>query len=135
MPVSDDLHERSFVTKITSYSKVIDLPNSQVILHDMLPCALLLAQHNEVGVYNFANPGAISHNEILTLFKRIVRPDFTWSNFEMDELNQITKAGRSNCELDVTKLVSKMKEYGVDIPEVHAAYEACFLRMVSKNIH
>lgn len=27
MPVSDDLHPRSFVTKITKYEKVVNIPN------------------------------------------------------------------------------------------------------------
>ena len=135
MPVSDDLHERSIVTKLTSYAAIISIPNSQVVLHDMLPCALLLAQHNEVGVYNFANPGAISHDEILEMFKCIVRPELTWTNFDNVGLKKVTTAGRSNCELDVTKLVTKMKEYGVEIPEIHEAYEACFKRMVANGIH
>lgn len=39
------------------------------------------------------------------------------------------KAGRSNCELDTTKLVTKLKEYGFEVPEIHEAYEQCFIRM------
>ena len=74
MPVSDDLHPRNFVTKITGYERVVDIPNSNTILHDLLPAAILLAEHDEVGVYNFTNPGAISHNEVLQLFKEIIRP-------------------------------------------------------------
>lgn len=27
MPVSDDLHPRSFVTKISKYDRVVDIPN------------------------------------------------------------------------------------------------------------
>ena len=49
-------------------------------LHDLLPGSILLAEHNNTGVYNFTNPGAISHNEVLVLFKEIVRPDYTWKN-------------------------------------------------------
>jgi hypothetical protein len=33
------------------------------------------------GVYNFTNPGAISHNEILALYKKHVDPSYTWTNF------------------------------------------------------
>jgi len=132
MPVSDDLHPRNFVTKISKYEKVVDIPNSNTLLTDMLPVSVALAEHNDTGVYNFTNPGAISHNEVLTLFKKYVRPDFTWKNFTVEEQSKVIKAGRSNCELDTTKLVNKMKEYGVTIPEVHDAYEQCFIRM-AKN--
>jgi len=131
MPVSDDLHSRSFVTKISKYERVVDIPNSNTILTDMLPVSVLLAEHNETGIYNFTNPGAISHNEVLALFKKYVRPSFTWKNFTVEEQSKILKAGRSNCELDVTKLVNKLKEYGVEIPEVHVAYEQCFIRMAA----
>ncbi|KAF3177471.1 hypothetical protein TWF106_002501 [Orbilia oligospora] len=131
MPVSDDLHPRSFVTKISKYEKVVNIPNSNTLLTDMLPVSIVLAENNETGVYNFTNPGAISHNEVLDLFAKYVRPGFTYSNFTVEEQSKILKAGRSNCELDTTKLVNKLKEYNVEIPEVHVAYEECFKRMAA----
>ena len=39
--------------------------------------------------------------------------------------------------LDTTKLVEKLEEYGIEVPEVHEAYEKCFVRMaeaVKENI-
>lgn len=131
MPVSDDLHPRNFVTKITKYERVVDIPNSNTILHELLPASILLAEHNEVGVYNFTNPGAISHNEVLSLFKEYVRPDFTWQNFSLEEQSKVIKAGRSNCKLDTNKLVKKLREYNYEIREVHEAYKACFQRMAA----
>ncbi|RYP53953.1 hypothetical protein DL768_001175 [Monosporascus sp. mg162] len=74
MPVSDDLHSRNFVTKISQYDRVVDIPNSNTILYDLLPASILLAKNYETGIYNFTHPGAISHNEVLSLFKEIVRP-------------------------------------------------------------
>lgn len=133
MPVSDDLHPRSFVTKISKYEYVVDIPNSNSILTDLLPAAIALAEHQDTGIYNFTNPGAASHNEILTLFRDIVRPNFAWKNFSLDEQAKILKAGRSNCELDSTKLVNKLAEYGITIPEVHEAYRKCFERMAANG--
>jgi 3,5-epimerase/4-reductase len=129
MPVSDDLHPRSFLTKIAKYERVVDIPNSNTILHDLLPASILMAEHGETGVYNFTNPGAISHNEVLTLFRDIVRPSFTWKNFTLEEQAKVIKAGRSNCKLDTTKLIKKLKEYGYEVPEVHEAYRLCLERM------
>lgn len=134
MPVSDDLHPRSFVTKIAKYERIVDIPNSNTILHDLLPASILLAEHNETGIYNFTNPGAISHNEVLTLFRDHVRPGFTWKNFTLEEQAKVIKAGRSNCELDTTKLERKLAEYGFQLSEVHAAYKACFQRMAAAGI-
>jgi 3,5-epimerase/4-reductase len=134
MPVSDDLHSRNFVTKIAKYERVVDIPNSNTILHDLLPASILLAEHKETGIYNFTNPGAISHNEVLSLFKEYVRPDFTWKNFTLEEQSKVIKAGRSNCKLDTTKLIKKLKEYGFEVPEVHEAYKACFQRMAAAGV-
>lgn len=134
MPVSDDLHPRNFVTKITGYERVVDIPNSNTILHDLLPAAILLAEHDEVGVYNFTNPGAISHNEVLQLFKEIVRPSLTYKNFSVIEQAQVIKAGRSNCKLSTSKLEAKLREYDYVVPEVRDAYRRCFKRMRAGGI-
>ena len=133
MPVSDDLNPRSFVTKITKYAHVVDIPNSNSILTDLLPCSVKLAEEKVTGVYNFTNPGAISHNEVLASYKKHVDPSFTWANFSLEEQAKVIKAGRSNCELDASKLVNKMREYGVEIPEIHQAYDQCFQRMAANQ--
>ncbi|EGU73824.1 dTDP-glucose 4,6-dehydratase [Fusarium oxysporum f. sp. conglutinans race 2 54008] len=134
MPVSDDLHPRNFVTKISKYDRVVNIPNSNTLLHDLLPSSILLAEHRETGVYNFTNPGAISHNEVLSMFKEIVRPGYTWKNFSLEEQSKVIKAGRSNCTLDATKLTSKLKEYGYEVPEIHDAYRQCFERMKAAGV-
>lgn len=51
------------------------------------------------GVYNFTNPGTLSHNEILALYKQYIDPSFTWTNFTLEEQAKVIKAGRSNNEL------------------------------------
>ena len=134
MPVSDDLHSRNFVTKISKYERVVDIPNSNTILTDLLPASILMAEHKDTGIYNFTNPGAISHNEVLALFKEIVRPSFTWKNFSLEEQAKVIKAGRSNCELDTTKLTTKLKEYNYEVPEIHVAYRKCFERMKAAGV-
>jgi dTDP-4-dehydrorhamnose reductase len=134
MPISDDLSPRSFVTKIVRYDKVVDVPNSMTVLSDMLPAALLMADAGLVGVYNFCNPGAISHNEVLALYKEIIDPGFTWTNFTVEEQNKILAAKRSNNELDATKLQAALTKLGGPVPEVHAAFRSCFERMKAKLV-
>lgn len=107
MPLSDDLSPRNFITKITKYQKVVNVPNSMTILHEMLPIAADMLINNKVGIYNFTNPGIISHNQILTLYQKYIDPDFTWTNFSLNEQSKILKAGRSNNHLNVDKLKSE----------------------------
>jgi 3,5-epimerase/4-reductase len=128
MPVSDDLFHRNFVTKIAKYEKVVNIPNSMTILHEMLPASLAMAQKGLTGVYNFTNPGVISHNQVLDLFKKYIDQTFEYSNFSVEEQAQILKADRSNNELDTTKLMRDMPE-GIVINDIQTAFDLCFQRM------
>jgi len=128
MPVSDDLFHRNFVTKIAKYEKVVNIPNSMTILTEMLPASLAMAKKGLTGVYNFTNPGVISHNQVLDLYKKYIDPSYTYTNFTIEEQAKVIKAPRSNNELDTTKLMRDMPE-GIVINDIHTAYELCFQRM------
>jgi 3,5-epimerase/4-reductase len=127
MPISDDLSPRNFVTKIVKYDRVVDVPNSMTCLTELLPVSLTMAQRGLTGIYNFCNPGAISHNEVLALYKKHVDPSYTWTNFTLDEQAQILKAGRSNNTLDHEKLTAALPDVPID--EIHVAMEKVFQRM------
>ena len=60
------------------YDKVIDIPNSMTVLPELLPMSVEMARRKLTGIMNFTNPGAISHNEILQLYKDYVDSEFTW---------------------------------------------------------
>lgn len=106
MPISDDLHPRNFITKILNYPKIVNVPNSVSILSELLPISLDMSKREITGIYNFVNPGPISHNEIMELYKEYVDPNHTWTNFTTEEQGKILKAGRSNCTLDCSKLTN-----------------------------
>lgn len=105
MPISSDLHPRNFITKISRYAKVINIPNSMSILDDLLPAAIDMTLKGCRGCYNFVNPGTLSHNQILDLYQEYVDPEFTYENFTLKEQGEILKAKRSNNELDCAKLL------------------------------
>jgi len=50
------------------------------------------------------NPGAITHNEILEMYRDIIDPTFTWKNFSLEEQAKILASGRSNNHLNTDKL-------------------------------
>ena len=107
MPITDESDSlRNFITKITSYKKVCSIPNSMTVLDELLPVLIEMALSRKVGTLNLTNPGIISHNEMLTMYRDIVDPDFTWDNFSVEEQNLILASKRSNNCLDTTKLVS-----------------------------
>lgn len=104
MPITDEFNERNFITKITNYAKVCSIPNSMTVLNELLPIMIQLALQNKVGTVNLTNPGLITHNEILEMYKEIVDPSFTWNNFTIEEQNQILASKRSNNCLDTSVL-------------------------------
>lgn len=102
--VADLLYPRNFITKIIKYDRVIDIPNSMTVLPELLPMSLDMAGRGVTGVMNFTNPGAISHNEVLSLYRDYVDPEFTWKNFSLEEQARVIVAPRSNNELDASRL-------------------------------
>lgn len=130
MPISDDLHERNFITKITRYKKVVNVPNSMSILHDLLPLIPEMMERWLTGNYNFVNPGTISHNEILDLYKQYIDPQFTYSNFSIEEQNKVLLAKRSNNHLDTSKLLKEFPH----IPNIKSSMVENLKRM-QKNLN
>lgn len=82
------------------------MPNSMTVLDELLPILVDMAFKKVTGTINLTNPGTITHNEILEMYKEIVDPTFTWQNFTLEEQAQILAAGRSNNYLDTTRLES-----------------------------
>lgn len=106
MPITSDLNERNFITKIITYEKICSVPNSMTVLPELLPILIDMAKNKVVGTINLTNPGLISHNEILEMYKEIVDTTFTWQNFSIEEQNAILASGRSNNYLDTSRLQS-----------------------------
>jgi len=81
-----------------------------------------------VGTINLTNPGVISHNEILQMYKEIVDPEFTWKNFTVEEQNKILLSKRSNNQLDTNKL----KIWYPEVRPIKEAVRSC-LEKIAEN--
>ncbi|KAH0449136.1 hypothetical protein IEQ34_022936 [Dendrobium chrysotoxum] len=111
MPISSDLsNPRNFITKISRYNKVVNIPNSMTILDELLPISVEMAKRNCKGIWNFTNPGVVSHNEILEMYKKYIDPEFSWVNFTLEEQAKVIIAPRSNNEMDASKLKNEFPE-------------------------
>lgn len=111
MPISSDLNNpRNFITKITRYEKVVNIPNSMTVLDELLPISIEMAKRNCTGIWNFTNPGVVSHNEILQMYREYIDPTFKWTNFTLEEQAKVIVAPRSNNELNATKLKTEFPQ-------------------------
>mgnify|MGYP003986067603 CR=1 FL=1 len=107
MPITSEKSGRNFITKITTYKKICSVSNSMTVLPELLPFVLDMMKNNQKGTINLTNPGLISHNEILQMYKEVVDPSFTWKNFSYEEQMEILASERSNNYLDTSLLESK----------------------------
>lgn len=121
LPIVNYTHSRNFITKITSYDKVCSIPNSMTVLNDFFPVISDMIKKQLTGTFNITNPGVISHNEILELYKELVDPNFQWNNFSIEEQNKVLLSKRSNNHLDTTKLTNLYP----DIPNIKDSIKHC----------
>jgi hypothetical protein len=124
MPITHDLHPRSFLTKITRYERVCSAPNSMSVLDGaagLLHLFVAMALAGYRGAYNGCNPGVLSHNEVLALYRDVVDPAFTWQNFSAQEQAQVLAAGRSNNRLCALRLQQAAAELGLPLPSLREA--------------
>lgn len=123
MCLTHDPHSRNFITKLINYEKICSMPNSMSVLPDLLPIMLDMAIKKVKGTFNLTNPGLISHNEILEMYKEIIDPNFTWKNMTLEEQSKILEAGRSNNYLDV----SKLQELYPNVKHIKEAVRDCLI--------
>jgi 3,5-epimerase/4-reductase len=121
MPIVNYDHDRNFITKITKYEYVCSVANSMTVLPDMFPVIADMIKKNVAGTFNLCNKGAITHNEILELYKTHVDNNFTWKNFSIEEQNKVLLSKRSNIELSTDKLY----ELYPNIPDIRTSIENC----------
>jgi nucleoside-diphosphate-sugar epimerase len=104
MPITNIDEPRNFISKIIRYPKICSIPNSMTVLNDFIPIFYNMIINKTTGTYNCTNPGVISHNQILNMYKQYVNPSFNWENFTEQEQNEILDSKRSNNYLDTKSI-------------------------------
>ena len=98
MPITADGASRCLITKLRAFTHVIDTPNSMSVLPSLLPLAVAMLEAGDVGVYNFVNPGALTHTQVLALAH--APPALIHAG----DASVLTRAPRSNNTLNPAKL-------------------------------
>jgi len=122
MPFNERSEPRNFLWRLQNYAKVLDGVNSISHLDDFVrACLDLWEKQAPFGIYNVTNPGAIATRQIVEMIQRILKPERHFEYWEDDEkfYRYGAKALRSNCVLDVSKLLAT----GVRIRPVEKALE------------
>jgi dTDP-glucose 4,6-dehydratase len=123
MPITGELNPRNFITKIATYPRVCSVPNSMTVLPELLVYVLDMMRRGTTGTMNLTNPGLISHNEILDMYREIVDPEFVWKNFSQEEQRAVLAADRSNNFLETGRLESMYPQ----VDNIKVAVRKCLL--------
>jgi hypothetical protein len=130
-PISGDFHERSVQSKLIKYAKIFSVPNSFTVVDDLWPLALDLSKRGVTGTFNFVNPGTISHDEMLGLYRDVIDPSFKWNSASPEEMVAHLAAPRPNNELDVTKLTSQFAPN--TIPDIKTSLTTLFTKYAAQK--
>ena len=108
IPFDENDGPRNYITKLLRYSKIYENFNSISHIGDFaLTCLDLYQQNCPTGIYNITNEGGISTREVVGLIVEILKPKREFDYFANDEeFYRVAKTPRSNCVLNVNKLVS-----------------------------
>ena len=123
MPIDDMPSPRNLIDKLVGYKQVIgDIPNSVTCIPDLMTTAKILMDRKETGIFNVTNSGAITHEQILHMYKNIVDSSYKMPEFVgLEKLKELTLTGRSNCILYNARLEGK----GIEMRHVLEAVEDC----------
>jgi UDP-glucose 4,6-dehydratase len=107
IPFDEFDNPRNYLTKVQSYAKVYDNVNSISHRTDFVrACLDLWNIRAPFGTYNVTNPGWITTRHVIAKIQEILK---TGKHFEFwaddTEFYKFAKAPRSNCILDINKLL------------------------------
>jgi len=123
---------RNYLSKVQRYSKAYDNINSISHRADYASACLdLWEKRAAYGIYNVTNPGFISTREVVGMIEKILKPGRAFEFWANDEefYKVAAKTPRSNCVMDVTKLLGA----GVKIRPVREAVESSLKNWKPEN--
>lgn len=128
--LSAKVDPRNALTKMLTYTKFIDTPNSCTVVEDLMEVTVGMIEKDLTGVYNVCNPGVTTPYEIAIYLKEIVRPEMEFVKINKAELNKMTLAERVDAVLDTAKLQAA----GFHLKEIHERMREIMVEL-KKNLN
>ena len=99
VPLDGRPHPRNLLTKLISYKKVINAPNSVTYIPDFIAALKHLIKIKASVVYNIVNKGPLVYADLMDTYKTL-KPDFNYNVMDYKAMNAV----RTNLVLSVDKL-------------------------------
>jgi 3,5-epimerase/4-reductase len=129
MPIDGRPAPRNLITKLASYSQVIDVENSVTVVDDLVSVVRALVERRATGIFHATNPGTMRHADLLRMYREIVDPHHRTTLIPEAELvtRGLATHARSNCILASPRLAAlgvTMRPIGEALPAALAQYAA-----------
>lgn len=105
-PVSAQLNHKNMLTKMLTFSKFVDTPNSGTVIEDLMEWTDQLIDKQVTGVLHVANSGWTTPYNIGLMIKEYILPDLNPEKIEKAELDKMTPNTRVDTVLGIQKLES-----------------------------
>jgi 3,5-epimerase/4-reductase len=99
IPLDNRPHPKNLLTKLLSYKKVINVPNSVTYLPDFILALEHLIKIDAKGIYNVVNKGGLKYPKLMNTYKKHT-PDFKYELVDYKKLGLL----RTNLLLSTLKL-------------------------------
>ncbi|MFH0827345.1 MAG: sugar nucleotide-binding protein [Candidatus Omnitrophota bacterium] len=116
IPLDNRPHPRNILSKLITYKKVIDLPNSLTYIPDFIKALKHLLRKDASGIYHVVNQGGLRYPDLLDVYKKYV-PGFQYKIIDYKKLNLV----RTNLLMSVRKL----KDSGSPVRNIKEVLEEC----------
>lgn len=116
VPIDNRPHPKNLLTKLISYKKVINIPNSVTYIPDFINALSHLIKINAKGIYNVVNKNPLIYSELMEAYKKHV-PGFKYEVIDFKKLNSV----RTNLILSTKKL----ENTGFKVRKISEVLEEC----------
>ncbi|MFO8052474.1 MAG: sugar nucleotide-binding protein [Candidatus Omnitrophota bacterium] len=116
IPLDNRPHPKNILTKLLSFEKIVDVPNSVTYLPDFMEMLKHLIKIDAKGVYNTVNKGSLRYPQLLEVYKKY-KPDYQYQTMDAEDLNKT----RTNLILSTKKL----EEAGFKVKDIHEVLSEC----------
>ncbi|MEK6941182.1 MAG: NAD-dependent epimerase/dehydratase family protein [Nanoarchaeota archaeon] len=129
LPVDSVHHKRNLISRLINFNDIIDIETSVTVVDSLCSAIKQLVKKNCTGVYNVVNSPPIKYMELLSWYKELVNPSYT---FNMVPAKSLIDAGiippTSPFFLMSTK---KLNDAGITLVDSATAIKDCLRRYQS----
>lgn len=129
MPIDGSHDDRNLLSKLIKYEQTINIENSITILPDLMVAVDKLLRKDANGVFNIVNPNPVTHKQIIDIYNLYSDKKKQFKEMSVKELDNMTKARRSNCTLSTVRL----NGYGVYLPDTTESLHKCIKEYVNEE--